>query len=61
MYFAASCAQAGRVEEARAALGEMLRIQPSFSVSTFRSGLSAADPDFMDCYVDGLRKAGLKD
>ena len=57
---AASCAQAGRLEEARAALGEMLRLGP-FSASTFRATYPAADPDFVERYIDGLRKAGLKE
>ncbi len=45
---------------ARAALDEMLRLQ-LFSVTTFRSTLAATDPGFVERYVDGLRKAGLKE
>jgi adenylate cyclase len=57
---AASYGQVGRIEEARSAFEEMMRLH-SFSASTFRSALGAADPEFLERYLDGLRKAGLRE
>jgi adenylate cyclase len=58
---AASYAHLGRLEEARTALEESLRLQPGFSLDTYERMLSSADPDFTERYFDGLRKAGLKE
>jgi adenylate cyclase len=56
---ATSLAHLGRVDEARAAFEEALRVQPEFDASI--SGLFAsADPDFVERFRDGLRKAGWK-
>jgi TolB-like protein/Tfp pilus assembly protein PilF len=58
---AASHAHLGQLEEARAALDESLRRQPDFSSSTWQMSISSADPDVRDRYVDGLRRAGLRE
>jgi len=56
---AASYAIVGRLEEARAALEEELRLEPDISIEKIRFELSAMDPDFLDRYCDALRKAGM--
>jgi tetratricopeptide (TPR) repeat protein len=48
-----------RPSEARAAVEEVLRLQPGLSVSGFKLFLSAADPAVFDRLMQGLRKAGL--
>jgi adenylate cyclase len=58
---AASYAHLDQLEEARTALDESLRLQPDFSPSTWRLFVSSADPGVRDRYIDGLRKAGLKE
>jgi adenylate cyclase len=58
---AASYARLGRLEEARAALAEALRLEPELTTAKIRSELRVADPSFMEPYVDGLRRAGLPD
>jgi adenylate cyclase len=60
-FLAASYAQLGRIEEARSAAEESLRLQPEASVSMLRSFYAGADPGFVERYLDGLRKAGLKE
>jgi TolB-like protein/Tfp pilus assembly protein PilF len=58
---AASLGQLGRTDEAQSALQEALRLGPEFSLSFAKGFHPAADPDFLDRYFDGLRKAGLKE
>jgi adenylate cyclase len=58
---AASCAHLGRLDEARAALQEAVRLQPDFSLDTFKMMFSSSDPGFAERYLDGLRRAGMKD
>jgi len=56
---AASLAHLGRIERANAAREELLRLSPEFSLPGLRLFLSAADPVFLERYIDGLRQAGL--
>ena len=58
---AASYAHLGRLDEARAAFEEVLRRTPSLTMAGLKLLLSPEDPDYTDHYIDGLRKAGLKD
>ena len=58
---AATCAHLGRDDDARSALDELLRLQPQSSLAGRRRALANADPDFLERYLDGLRKAGLKE
>jgi len=58
---AATYAQLGRLEEARVALQEDLRLAPNESVAFIRQQLRHATPDYLEPYIDGLRKAGLKE
>ena len=47
-----------RIEEARAAAREVLRIRPEFSLKVTQ-GLASVDPNLMDAYIEDLRKAGV--
>jgi adenylate cyclase len=58
---AASYAHLGRVDEARSAVQELARINPDFSLAGLRLFLLSADPGFLQRWLDGLRKAGLKE
>jgi adenylate cyclase len=58
---AASYAQLGRLDEARAALEEELRLEPDLTLEKVRSQNPTTDPDFLERWLDGLRKAGLKE
>jgi TolB-like protein/Tfp pilus assembly protein PilF len=57
---AASYAQLGRLEEARKALEEELRLDPGLSLRKVRQQNRTTDADFLARWLDGLRKAGLK-
>ena len=57
---AATYAQLGQVEEARAEAAEVLRLGPSFTISGAGRRLSAfKSPQDDEHFFDGLRKAGL--
>ena len=56
---AASYAQLGRLEEARAQATELQKLDPDFSIATFAETQSYKDPVDLDHYLEGLRKAGL--
>ncbi len=57
---AASYAQLGRIDEARAALAEVLRVEPDLTLGKVRDRLSpTVDPDPLERFLDGFRKAGL--
>jgi tetratricopeptide (TPR) repeat protein len=57
---AASYAQLGRLDEARAQAAEVLKLDPDFSIATFTKTQSYKNPSDLEHYLDGLRKAGLK-
>jgi len=57
---AATYAQMGRFEEARAAVAEVMRIEPNYTIGgTSRALVTFKKPDDDQHYFDGLRKAGL--
>jgi Flp pilus assembly protein TadD len=56
---AVSYAHLGRLDEARSAATEVLRSYPEFSVSHVAMEFAAADPAFLEQFLDGLRKAGV--
>jgi adenylate cyclase len=56
-FLAAALAQLGRLEEATAAVGRLLQVQPSASLTLSRT--AAYVQPLKDLYIDGLRKAGL--
>jgi adenylate cyclase len=57
---AATYAQMGKLEEARAAVTEVMRIEPNYTIGgTSRALVRFKNPDDDQHYFDGLRKAGL--
>jgi len=56
---AASSAQLGRLDEARAAIAEELRLQPKLTLAEVRRQNPATDPDFRERWLEGLRLAGM--
>jgi adenylate cyclase len=60
-FLAATYAQLGRSVEARAEVGEVLRIAPSWTVAKARSILLNKNMGDRELLLDGLRKAGLPD
>jgi len=56
---AAALAQAGRVEEARAAAQVAMRELPSLSLSFLTKNLPAKHPGGLDPYLDAMRAAGI--
>jgi adenylate cyclase len=57
---AASYAQLGRLDEARAQAAEVLKLDPDFSIATFSKTAAYKNPSDLEHFLDGLRKAGLK-
>ena len=53
-------AYAGRMEEARAAANEVLRIKPTFSADHWGKVMPNKDPAVTRKNVEALKKAGLK-
>jgi hypothetical protein len=53
------CAHLGRMEEARAAAREVMRLHPNFRISEWRERPPYRDARPLERYVEGLRKAGL--
>ena len=51
--------ETGRDDEARRAAGEVLRIDPGFSVKAWTDGMTYRDPALRSRQVYALRKAGL--
>ena len=58
---AASYGHLNELEGAQRTLEELLLLQPEASIRWARQWTSAADPHFLNRYLDGLRKAGLKE
>jgi TolB-like protein len=59
LYFAATYAHFGRLENARTALARFLAVQPAASVSLFARAEPYSDKQLLEHFLDGLRKAGL--
>ncbi len=55
---AAAYGQIGRIEDAEWEVGEVLTLQPAFSLKAERARAAYINPG-LDRYIDGLRKAGL--
>jgi adenylate cyclase len=58
---ASSYAQLGRLDEARGALAEARRLEPNLSIAMVKAQNPTSHPDFLEPWLDGLRKAGLKE
>jgi adenylate cyclase len=56
---AASYGQMGRIEEAREAWRELLRVNPAYSVEQRRKVVPYKNPKDFERFVEGLHKAGL--
>ncbi len=56
---AASCALDGRMDEARRAMDDIFRLDPSLRLSTLDAWLPFRRPEDLALFTDGLRKAGL--
>ncbi|MBB4227755.1 adenylate/guanylate cyclase domain-containing protein [Rhizobium mongolense] len=56
---AATYAQLGRLEDARRAASELLKINPDFSIERYTSRAPYRDKALLAKYVEGLRLAGL--
>jgi adenylate cyclase len=57
--FAASSALMGRMEEAKRAIALVRRIAPGLRVSNLKDVVPFRQPEHLERYADGLRKAGL--
>ena len=58
---ASSYAHLGRLDDARASLEQLARHEPDYSVADAEQTFAAAVPSLVERYLDGLRKAGLKE
>jgi adenylate cyclase len=56
---ACAYAQLGQLEEARNEAAEVLRINPGFTIESSKRILVYKDPEDLEHYIDGMRKAGL--
>jgi adenylate cyclase len=56
---AAAYAQSGQLEDARAEAAEVLRINPGFTIESWKHLLVYKDPKDLEHRIDGVRKAGL--
>jgi TolB-like protein len=56
----ASLAQAGHIEEAKAAMKVLLQLQPDISITWIRQSVPYA-PNPMEHFVEGMRKAGVRE
>jgi adenylate cyclase len=59
LFLAASYAQLGRLNEAQAAVKRVLALDPKATVAKFAAQQPYKNPDDLEHYKDGLRKAGL--
>jgi adenylate cyclase len=55
---AASQAHLGRLDEAHAALQDMLRLYPDVSADSIRWIFAPAHEEYIERWIDGLRRAG---
>lgn len=60
-YLAANLGHLNRIEEARAATQQLLRVIPHDNLRMIREILPSARPERLEKFVDGLRKAGLSE
>src|SRR5262245_20139488 len=59
LWLAAAYAQSGQLEEARREAAEVLRINPGFTIESWKRLAVYKDPKDAEHHIDGLRKAGL--
>jgi Flp pilus assembly protein TadD len=56
---AASCALAGRTDEAERAMGHLRELDPTLRISNLQDWLPLRRPEDLATFADGLRRAGL--
>jgi TolB-like protein/Tfp pilus assembly protein PilF len=61
LILAASCAHVGRLDEARGAIKESLKLNAKLTVARLTELLPISNYKNLDGFIDGLRKAGLPD
>jgi len=59
LWLASAYAQLGQLEEARKEVAEVLRINPGFTIESWKRLAVYKDPKDAEHRIDGLRKAGL--
>jgi adenylate cyclase len=59
LFLAASYGQLGRLTEAQATVKRVLAVDPEATVAKFAAQQPYKNPDDLEHYKDGLRKAGL--
>jgi adenylate cyclase len=60
VFLAVSYSESSREEEAQAAVAEILRLSPDFSLDGYQQRVHYKDPAVFERFVPALRKAGLK-
>jgi adenylate cyclase len=58
---AASLSELGRIDEARSALADFLRLVPDATVASTRAQVPLKGPGDLDRYIAALKRAGLRD
>ncbi len=59
LWLAATYAQSGQLDEARKEIAEVLRINPGFTIESYKHLLVHKNPKDVEHRLNGLRKAGL--
>ena len=57
--YAAALAHLGRTEEARKVVQDLVREWPDLTIGLLCQSVPSTAPDYLSCYAEGLRKAGL--
>ena len=60
-HLVAAYANLDRLDEAKAALGQLLRLSPEDGLEMIRRSTPVVHPKARESYLDGLRKAGMPD
>jgi hypothetical protein len=55
----AALAHAGQIEESEIAYQELIQRAPYFTCAYLKANLPITDPQFLEIYLEGLRKAGV--
>jgi tetratricopeptide (TPR) repeat protein len=58
---AACLSQLGRIDEAKAAFAEFLRLAPDATVTSIKAHVPLKRPEDLERYIDALKRAGLRD